>query len=175
MSKALRRLISGLEVIGGVGGLIILAKQFPAFRFEISVILLAPIAIGVYLMSLVAGLLLWREHRAGRVASIIVQAIQLPKLVSPLLIFMFSFGFDFYPFVAVARGVSRVQVEVKFFAFYNLYLNIPEVPVSFGVSIPAIIFLIVLLRYKPGKTQEKPMPPLPPTSSEWGDSTDAAP
>jgi hypothetical protein len=175
MNKALLRLISGLEVIGGVGGLVILAKQIPAFRVEINVILLAPIAIGIYLMSLVAGLLLLREHRAGRIASIIVQAIQLPKLVSPLLVFMFSFGFDFYPFIVVARGVSRVEAEFRLFAFYNLYLNRPEMPVAFGVSIPAIAFLIVLLRYKPGSTQEKPMPPLPPTSSEWGDSTDAVP
>ncbi|MGH9930446.1 MAG: hypothetical protein ACREA9_14640 [Pyrinomonadaceae bacterium] len=97
MPKALRRLISGLELIGGVYGLVILAKQLPAFRVDVYVILLAPIAIGIYLMSLVAGVLLWREHSAGRMASIIVQMIQLPKLVSPILIFMFSFGFDFYP------------------------------------------------------------------------------
>ena len=175
MPKALRRLIAGLELIGGTWGLVLLAKQFPAFRLEIYVILLAPIAIGIFLMSLVAGALLWRGHRAGRMASIIVQVIQLPKLVSPFLIFMFSFGFDFYPYIVATRGVSRIEADFKVLAFYNLYLNRPGMPVAFGISIPAVVFLIVLLRYKPAGTSGKMMPPPPPTSSDWSDSTDAAP
>lgn len=175
MTKASRRLISGLEIIGGGFGLFILAKQLPGFRVDVYVLVLAPVAIGVFLMSLVAGVLLWLDHRAGRMASIIVQAIQLPKLVSPVLIFMFSFALDFYPYVQVAGGDPKVGVDFKLSPFYNLYLNRPGTPVAFGVSIPAIAFLIVLLRYKPGSTHEKPMPPPPPTRSEWGDSADAAP
>lgn len=170
MPKALRRLIAGLELIGGTCGLVLLAKQLPTFRVDIYVIILVPIATGMYLMSLVAGVLLWLDHRAGRMASIIAQAIQLPKLVSPVLIFMFSFGFDFYPYIVVARGVSSVEADFKLFAFYNLYLNRPGMPVSFGISIPAAVFLIMLLRYKPGGTTEKVMPPPPPTSSDWSDT-----
>ena len=173
MNKALRRLIAGLEVIGGIGGLVILAKQLPTFPLEIHVIVLAPVAICIFLLSLIAGLLLWRDHRAGRMASIIVQVIQLPKLFSPLLSFMFSFGFDVYPYVVVARGVSRVDVGFQLFAFYNLYLNQPRIPVAFGISIPAAAFLIMLLRYKPDDKSGKVMPPPPPTNSEWSDSSDA--
>lgn len=118
-------------------------------------------------MSLVAGVLLWRDHRAGRMASIIVQAIQLPKLVSPLLIFLFSFGLDFYPYIQVEAGVSKVGVDFKLAAFYNLFLNRPGTPVAVGISIPAIVFLAVLIRSKRGGRQEKAVPPPPPTSSEW--------
>ena len=148
--------------------MVILAKQLPAFRVDVYVILLAPIAIGIYLMSLVAGVLLWREHSAGRRASIIVQMIQLPKLVSPILIFMFSFGFDFYPYIVVGGGVSKLEADLKLLAFYNLYLNRPGLPVAFGISIPAAAFLILLLRHESGSTSEKMMPPPPPPSSEWG-------
>jgi hypothetical protein len=162
MPKTLRRLIAGLELIGGTCGLVLLAKQLPYFRVDAHVIILAPIAISIFLMSLVAGALLWRGHRAGRIASIIVQMIQLPKLASPLLIFMFSFGFDFYPYIAVARGVSNVEVDFKLLAFYNLYLNRPGFPFAFGISIPAAVFLIMLFRYKPRGTLEKMMPPPPP-------------
>jgi hypothetical protein len=170
MPKVLRRLISALELIGGVCGLVLLTKQLPTFRVDARVIILAPIAITIYLMSFVAGALFWRGHRAGRIASIIVQAIQLPKMASPLLIFMFSFGFDFYPYVVVVRGVSHVEVDYKLLAFYNLYLGQPGFPFAFGISIPAVVFLIMLLRYKPDRASGKMMPPPPPTSSEWSES-----
>jgi hypothetical protein len=173
MPKVLRRLISLLELIGGTCGLVLLAKQIPYFRVEANVIILLPIAIGIFLMSLVAGALLWRDHRAGRIASIIVQAIQLPKLASPLLIFMFSFGLDFYPYIAVTRGVFDAEVDFKVLAFYNLYLNQPRFPFAFGISIPAIAFLIMLLRYKPERASGKMMPPPLPTNLDWSASTDA--
>ena len=174
MTKALRRLISGLEVIGGVFGIFILARQLIGSRVDLYVLLLGPIAIGIFLMSVVAGVLLWREHRAGRMASIIVQTIQLPKVVSPPLIFSFSFGLDLYPYIQVAGGaVSKMGVDFKLLAFYNLYLNSPGAPVAVGFSIPAAAFLIMLLRYKPGGTRETMMPPPPPTSSEWNHSTDS--
>jgi hypothetical protein len=121
-------------------------------------------------MSLLAGLLLWRDHRAGRMASIIVQVIQLPKVFSSVFSFLFSFGFDVYPYIVVARGVSRVDVGFQLFAFYNLYLNQPRIPVAFGISIPAAVFLIMLLRSKPDGTSGKMMPPPQPTGSEWSDS-----
>jgi len=175
MPKILRRLIAALELIGGTCGLVLLAKQLPFFRIDISVIILAPIAISIFLMSLVAGALLWRGHRAGRMASIIVQAIQLPKLASPLLIYMFSFGFDFYPYIVLLEGGPKLEVDFKLLAFYNLYLYRPGFPLAFGISIPAAVFLIMLLRYKPASPAEKMMPPPPPpTSSEWGESTGAA-
>jgi hypothetical protein len=170
MPKLLRLLIAGLELTGGVCGLVILVKQLPTFRIDAHVIILSPIAIGIFLMSFIAGMLLWVDHRAGRITSIIVQFLQLPKLASPLLIFMFSFGFDFYPYVVAARGVSKVETDFKLLAFYNLYLNRPGFPFAFGISIPAIVFLIVLIRHRPVDSPEKTPPP-PPTISEWNGST----
>ena len=170
MSRASRRLISGLEVVGGVFGVFTFAKHLPGYRLDAYLLLLAPIVIGIFLMSLIAGVLLWRNHRAGRMASIIVQVIQLPKIVSPLLTFLFSFGLDCYPYLQVNKGrVLHAGVGFKLGAFYNLYLNNPGIPFSVGISIPAIVFLIVLLRHKAAGTREKPMPPPPPTDSEWAD------
>ena len=175
MSKAPRRLISSLEVAGGFFGLLFLAKQLPGLRLDIYVILLAPIAISIFLLSFIAGVLLWRDHRAGRMASIIVQTIQLPKVVSPLLTFLFSFGLDFYPYIQINEGrVLHTGVDFKISSFYNLYLNRIGTPFAVGISIPAIFLLIVLLRHKPGSTRAKPVPPPPPTDSEWTDSGDAA-
>lgn len=171
MPKLLRLLIAALELIGGVCGLVLLVNQLPTFQIDAHVIILSPIAIGIFLMSFIAGMLLWVDHPAGRITSIIVQSLQLPKLASPLLIFMFSFGFDFYHYVVAARGVSKVETDFKLLAFYNLYLNRPGFPFAFGISIPAIVFLIVLIRHRPVDSPEKTLPP-PPTISEWNGSTE---
>jgi hypothetical protein len=44
----------------------------------------------VDIFSVVAGIALWCGTSFGRKASMVVQAIQLPKIISPALIFMFS-------------------------------------------------------------------------------------
>jgi hypothetical protein len=172
--KVWRRLIAVLEIVGGAFGIVILAWELIASPADGYVLLLAPIAYGIYILSLVAGVLLWRDHRAGRMTSIIVQMIQLPKLVSPVLIFAFSFGFDLYPYVQFAEGFSKVGADLKIFAFYQLYVNMQDAPIGAGVSIPAAVFLIVLLRSKSAVTLGK-MPPPPPTNAQWGESLDAAP
>jgi hypothetical protein len=174
MTKVWRRLISVLEIVGGVFGIVILAWELVASPAHGYLLLLAPMSYGIYILSLVAGVLLWREHRAGRMASIVVQMIQLPKLVSPLLVFTFSFGFDFYPYVQFEEGFSKVGADLKVLAFHQLYVNMQGAPIGGGVSIPAIVFLIVLLRYKPAVTLGK-MPPPPPTNAEWGEAVGAAP
>jgi hypothetical protein len=173
MSKVWRRLISVLEIVGGVFGIIILAWELVASPADGYTLLLAPVSYGIFILSLVAGVLLWREHRAGRMTSVVVQAIQLPKIVSPVLIFTFSFGFDFYPYVLSDAGFSKVGVDLRLLAFHQLYLNIEEAPFAAGVSVPAVMFLIMLLRYKPA-TRGEMVPPPPPTGSEWSDPTNLA-
>lgn len=173
MSRIWRRLISVLEIVGGVFGIILMVWELLASPVEGYAFLLAPVSYGIFILSLVAGVLLWREHRLGRIGSIIVQTIQLPKILSPFLIFNFSFGFDFYAYVQSEAGFSKVGVDVKLLAFQQLYLNIQEAPFGAGISIPAIVFLIMLLLHKPAASPAGTGPPPPPTGSEWEHTTDA--
>src|ERR1700753_2948217 len=96
MRRILVRIIAVLEIVGGVVGICFVAWWLLAVPFNLINILLAPIPVGIYVFSLAAGASLWRGKSFGRKASIAVQAIQLPKIISPWLIFMFSFGFDLW-------------------------------------------------------------------------------
>jgi len=124
------------------------------------------------IFAVVAGITLWRGTSFGRKASIAVQAIQLPKIISPALIFMFTFGFDFW----LHASSSAFGFQTAFFGNNQIFIGVgvQDVPVDLGVSVTAIIALVILKKYKPAvRTSLRPSPPLPP--SEWPASGEAAP
>lgn len=171
MTKFWMRAIAALEIVGGVFGLGFVVWWFATAPFNAFSILIAPIPVAIYVLSFVAGVALWRGSTFGRKASIIVQAIQLPKIVSPALIFIFSFGFDLWVHYLQGGGQSNVGFEIRFLAFNQFFINVPDAPVGLGVSITACIFLWMLLNHKPGQTSEENLlPPPPPSPFETGDS-----
>ena len=165
MSKTWVRIISVLEIVGGVDGIGLMIWVLLATPFNALTLIIAPIPISIYILSLVAGVALWRDNSFGRKASIVVQAIQLPKIVSPLIIFTFSFGFDIWVQILLTRESSKLGFEFRLLADNEFVFNVPDAPLGLGVSITACIFLAMLLRHKPGKADEAailPPPPPPP-------------
>lgn len=97
-----------------IGGLLSMAFTGWAMVTQMSNILSAPIGIIEVLidtLAVVAGITLWRETSFGRKASIVVQFIQLPKITSPVIIFLFSFGFDFW-LHASPSGIVGFQYSI---------------------------------------------------------------
>jgi hypothetical protein len=177
MSKTWMRVISVLEIIGGIGGVGSVIWWLLAAPFDAFSLLLAPIVVTIYILSVIAGVALWRGSAFGRKASIVVQIIQLPKIVSPLIIFMFSFGFDLWGHILFAKGSSNLGFEFRFLAFNQLFINVQDAPFGLGVSLSAAIFLALLLRHKPGRFEDDAaiLPPPPPPPAEWNDSPEGRP
>lgn len=147
MSKFWIYLIGILEIVGGFCGVAFIVWQLVTAPLAPHNIPFAIIIVAIYLLSLAGGVGLLLGRKFGRVLSIIVQAIQLPKYSSQLLIFMFSFGFDAYVY-GMLTNTAQVAfgAELKFFAFYQLFPYVADAPVLFGISIPATAFLVMLLR-----------------------------
>lgn len=153
MSKFWIRLIAILEIVGGVCGIVFQVPYLLAAPADRHPLMLAGIAFAIYLLSLVAGVTLLLERPFGRIASIVIQAIQLPKYMSQLLIFMFSFGFDAYIYGMLTNNAQPIfGFEFKFLAFNQVFMNVADAPAGFGVSIPACAFLVMLLKYRPKQT-----------------------
>ncbi|HEY8186155.1 MAG TPA: hypothetical protein VIF64_08805 [Pyrinomonadaceae bacterium] len=147
MSKFWTYVIAILEIVGGLCGIAFVLWQSATAPLERYNVLFAIIISVIYLLSLVAGIALVLGRKFGRVASIIVQAIQLPKYTSQLLIFMFSFGFDAYVYgMLTNKAQVAFGLEFKFLAFNQLFVNMADAPAGFGISIPATAFLVMLLR-----------------------------
>lgn len=168
MTKTWLKIISILEIVGGIFGIVNLIWWFLVSPFNIYSLIIASIPIAVCIFSILAGYWLWTGNRFGRTASMIVQAIQLPKIFSSLVIFMFSFGFDVWvQFIIFKNGLSNLGVEFKFLAFNQFFINVENAPTGLGLSITGLIFLIMLINYRPEVfVEEVESPPQPSFSAQ---------
>lgn len=177
MSKVPIRIIAALQIIGGLFTLAIMGWKLVTQTSgavtqtaSIFVVLIALAESIIDVFATVAGIMLWRGTSFGRKTSMAVQAIQLPKIISPALIFMFSFGFDFW----LHASSSAFGFQTAIIGNNQIFIGVgvQDVPVDLGVSVTAIIALVILNKYKPAATSVHPSPPLPP--SEWPTSGEAA-
>ena len=159
------KIISVLHIIGGIFGIAFMGWLVLTNLANTFIIMIAIIGVGIYTLSLVAGISLWRGRTFGRTASIIVQAIQLLKIISPSIIFTFSFGLDIWVHFLLAGDLSNVGLNFRFLAYNELYFNVQDAPSGFGISIISCVFLPILISYRPHTTVEEALPPPPPV--EW--------
>lgn len=162
-----RRVIATLEMAGGALGFGFIAWMLLANPVDARTALVALFVLAVNALSFVAGVALWSGSRAGRVLSIIVQVIQLPKVVSASVIFMFSFGLDVWVSVAEAAGQMTWGIHFNLLGSSNLYFNAPVTYGLAGVSLTAIAFLAVLIGHKGETPAEVSEPPPPPPPPDW--------
>jgi hypothetical protein len=164
------RMIAILEMLGGVAGVGVVFWQILAAPDEDPSVTLAPVAAALYLFSFVAGLLLWGKKPFGRKASMAIQVLQVPKLMSPQIAFIFSVGCDFWVHYLWREGFTILGFELKLLAFHQIFIAEPNAPFLFGISITAPIFLAVLGRYNPNSLSSRE-PPAPPV--EWNTNLDS--
>lgn len=63
---------------------------------------------------------------------------------------MFSFGLDVYVYGMLTTNAQPVfGFELKFLAYNQLFVSLPDAPAGFGISISACVFLGMLLKFKP--------------------------
>jgi hypothetical protein len=173
MPKAIK-LISALEIIGGVCGIGFILWVLASTPYNILTLLIAPVPLGIDVLSLIAGVALWRGSSFGRKASIVVQTIQIPKLISPLLTFAFSFGLDVWVhYQLLAGNFEKLGVQFNVLAFNAFYINVAGSSMGIGISLTACVFLALLFRYQPEATAHE-MPPPPPPPAEWDDKPETA-
>jgi len=101
----------------------------------------------MYLLALMAGIMLWRNTRLGRILSLVVQLIQLPKIASTSITFLIGFGFDFAPTIFATSGPSGYGIGFNFIfgAEHRLLINNPSVPFGLGFSLVSCVSIYILL------------------------------
>ena len=149
MRRVLLRIIAVLEMIGGVFGIFFVCWVALSSDLDLASMIVAGIEIAIFALSLASGIALWRRHPLGRKGSIVIQAIQIPKIVSPAIVFMFSFGFDVWIRYLQGSRLSNVGFDLRLLANSQLFINVPNTPSGFGISISACVFLLPLIKPAP--------------------------
>ena len=168
MSRIPIKTIAVLEIIGGVFNLCFIGWAVVTQPSNLASMIIGAVALIIDIAAVVAGVTLWRGTAFGRKASMAIQAIQLPKIVSPIMIFIFSFGFDLW----LHASASGFGIQTAFFGYNQLFFNVENVPGDIGISVTAIIALVILNKFQP-VVSERPLPPSPPT--DWPISDETAP
>ena len=160
MLGAFLRIIAALEIIGGFFGLLFVIQQASVTILNSYLLVLFCIVSVIYALSIFGGYGLWNRRPYGRSLSIIIQIIQVPKIVSRWLVLMFSFGIDAYPYLTFSSESVGVGFDVKLLAFYQILMNTKMELWGVGVSIPACISLLILIQSKPYGHVYKPDEPV---------------
>lgn len=169
MNKFWLRTISLLEIIGGTCGLLFVLIG-PVFQNVLAgFYTVVPFFIAINILSLAAGIYLWKGTNFGRNTSIVVQFIQLPKIVSSYLVFSFSFGFDVFLQIIAYQDSLIPGVQFRLLTDDQLFILMDPSYGGFGISIVSIIFLFKLFTYSPELDNETftPLDADPPAPDEY--------
>jgi hypothetical protein len=108
-------------------------------------------ALVFYVLAILAGVLLWRKHRAGKTLSIVLEIIQIPVFIVAGIQYYFSLGLSLNVYMALinANAVFRLQ----FFPGPQASFSIGEsTGFLLGLNVSAVLLLILFLRLKDDST-----------------------
>lgn len=88
-----RRLIAVVQIYGGGSGIVLVLRAVLGGRYSAPELVLSLVLLGLFLLGLIAGVRLL-ERSGGMRASIWFQALQIPGLVSPVLVYDLTAGMD---------------------------------------------------------------------------------
>lgn len=90
MNTRLNRVIAIWEMIGGFLGIIVSIRYLFVQNVTLKNLPAYALFIGLYVLSGMAGLFLWKNQRRGILLSMLIQALQIPVLTSPVFIYLFT-------------------------------------------------------------------------------------
>ena len=167
MNPWTRKVIAVFEVVGGLHGLVGCSVEAARRGFPDAELPLYALVMGFFLLSTAAGVLLWRNTRAGYIATIVVLLIQLPKLLYPQLAYMVNTGFDVTAVILAHPGPPPVSVWKLHLQIGSNYLVHAEpgqgVARGIGISLVSCVVLWVLARSRRASAPAVPPEPAPPT------------
>jgi len=148
MKQRWTRFIAGVEIFGGVSGIIVTVVIVVNSGMNFFTALLGGIGVSLSALCVGAGVLLWRNHPAGMTLSLIIQALQIPRVSFGGLLYYFFLGIDTGLAVSGLEPGADLRVHFSLNFGGNLRLNIgtdPN-PIMLGVNIFAIFAFSYLLK-----------------------------
>jgi hypothetical protein len=140
-----RKVIAGLQIAGGVGGVYIVA--FGNMVGSTRIILL--LAFVLFIVGIWGGILLMLGRRGGVAVSLIVQALQLVQVALPVFIYSFVCGLQIIIGTFQNEAGTNLGLYFSFGSRFFLFFNPPPgvaLPGGYtGLNMTAVLAIICLL------------------------------
>ena len=162
--RMILKVLAVLEIIGGVGGPAWLLFGLVWAKFPTDHLVGAAVGTAIFLLSLFAGVMLWRDRPVGYLTSAVVQFAQLLKIATPQFAFMISLGGDVSVVSVVHQDPAGRPFRVRSFNSHAGAFSVvefgraPGAPQAFGVSIVSCLALAVLRKGRPPATDTESLP-----------------
>jgi len=148
MRLFIRLTVGLLQLAGGILGVSAIAADAFADR---AIDPMAIVFVVLYAMTILAGVALLRQHKLGKMLSILVQAAQLPRIAAAGCTYHFAAGLGAWVMVGV-NGVGFTHLLGSEFMWST---NASEAALPFGVNIIAAVALTLLLAMPLPRKQRK--------------------
>ena len=156
--KHIIKIIAGIEMIAGIWGVLFSIYEYGhiinqnllagySAKHVTVLTLLFLLFTALFALTVWAGHLLWRDKERGYKLSILIQALQIPVLMTKILMYEFIAGFQFAIGMQVTNHIphlklgfylgSRFAFDYQNFTSFGIYINVI-----------ALIFLITLCKAK---------------------------
>lgn len=145
----LRRGVALLEIIGGILG-VVTALDYLSNSAGIGVIICLLFA-GFYGYSVLAGYWLWQNLAKGYRASVLLQLLQIPVLVSPLLTYEFVSGL----MLRILIGTGGFDTSLNFGSQFTFELMPQNTGFSIGVNCVPVVVYYLLKNFRVSRLKEE--------------------
>ncbi len=141
--------VAALEILGGGTGLAV-STLFPLLNSSFN---LSPVVVALdtlFLLSIIAGVYLWRNHGFGFNLSLFLSLLQIPKFTLGGISFQFISGISITPMIySTSRGMGVELAPFMGpggeFAIQSAYN--PDLLFSIGINIYAVILAFILVKH----------------------------
>lgn len=134
--------IAILQILGGIVGILVSLVSLAALKPNFLIILIFLPFVSLYLLSIVAGVLLWRRHRLGIPLSVIVQVPQIISFSINKLAYLFISGLQ----IAFILKSKKIAIEFMLGSKWHLNFATEDHSLTIGLNIIALFIVIYLLR-----------------------------
>jgi hypothetical protein len=142
MNKWIKRVLLLLQIGGGFTGVSITVQTLMRVEPTVGVVVISLIFGAIFGFGMVAGLALVENERLGIVLSQVYQAVQIPVVSSPIIVYRLCSGLVvnlFYQQGGNFGGNLRLGTEYGFYLFV-------KAPWGIGVNLAALLLLVYLTR-----------------------------
>ena len=145
MNRLLLRLIAILEITGGVWGLSIMlyrmANVLDNFKFLLFILLyMLP-----FIVSLCAGMLLWKQRSIGVTLSLVLQLLQILYFAIAGVYYSFISGVLIGIRISFLEGLTHYNFNFLFGGYCQIQTGLPVEISAFGINIFAVVAFVILL------------------------------
>ncbi len=148
MNRLLLRFIAILEIIGGIWGLSIMIYRMANVLDNFKFLLFLLIYLVPFIISIIAGILLFRQKTAGLNLSLIIQLLQIPYFALAGLYYSFISGVLAGIRISLVEGMTHFSFNFLFGGYCQIQTGLPNEISAFGINMFAVVMFSFLLLNK---------------------------